>query len=362
MLALVVWLAVAAPVSPTDVTAFLEKVRSADEAAARTLVAAQRETAREALDTLLKRFDGSIHSDRQKPEQRLVQYDAESLSLGIRLADAYSRVTGERAYWRRFQARQARLEGTKLLNAQQYRAAVTKLTSALDEAVALEDAWLETITRINLAYGLLELGEPQRALRECERALARAEAVDARARALALFNLASVHLHLRNYPKAAELSEQAAKASRDVGIKIWEGNAELNLSAAYQYLGRKDEAMAALERALAVITQTGDRLGTGRILYGLALLSAERGRYDRAVEYMERALPIIRDVDIRHSHAIEKDPEEYSNPLELSAHELLADAYAKTGDSAKAEAHAARARELRAKGVGPSSHDHAPKK
>ena len=44
------------------------------------------------------------------------------------------------------------------------------LRAALGEAQALGDKWLQAITRVNLAYGYLELGDGPKALSESERA------------------------------------------------------------------------------------------------------------------------------------------------------------------------------------------------
>ncbi len=61
--------------------------------------------AKAALETLLADFDSSIHSWRDKPEQRRVRYSEAILSGGLRLGQVVAEVTGDDAYQRRFEAR-----------------------------------------------------------------------------------------------------------------------------------------------------------------------------------------------------------------------------------------------------------------
>lgn len=339
----------------------LERIDTLDDVAAARLVVADPAAARRALDELLARVDLSVHSERQRPEQRRVQYDRTALARGVRVGALFADATGDRRYTRRFAAREQRLAGTTLLNERRYREAMVPLRKALREAQALQDRWLETITRVNLAYGHLELGQGQQALAQCERASGVSAVLDDKARGLTLFNLASVHLHLGNFARSLNYSQQAIEMSRKAGIKLWEGNSLLNLGAAHQQLGQVESARVAFEQALAVLEQTKDSLGVGRTLYNLGILAAEQQRYSDATAYLERALPIIRSVDIRHSHAIETNESQYQNPFELSALRLLVDAYEKTGDETRAAAHVVDLRRVEAKRPRPGGHAHPPK-
>jgi tetratricopeptide (TPR) repeat protein len=335
----------------------LERFRALDHSATGKEVAADPEGARSALDLLITEVDASVHSDRQRPEQRRVEYDRDSLALGVRLATALSAATGDRTYARRFRAREQRFNGTMLLNDRRYREALVPLNRALREAHALGDGWLETITHVNLAYGYLELGRGKQALAECEKALAVANGLNDRARALAVFNLASVHLHLGDFAKSIAHSEEAVALARTVGIRLWEGNSLLNLGVAHQALGDIDGAHDALEAALAVLEKTSDRLGVGRALYNLAAVAAAEQQHTEVTTYLERALPIIRSVDIRHSHAIETNSSQYSNPFELSALQMLVHAYTETGDKQRAATWRADLRKVEA-AKRPGTHKH----
>ena len=315
---------------------------------------------RAALDELLVRVDGSVHSDRERPEQRRVQYDAEALALGTRIGSAYAAATGDRTYARRFQARQQRLSGTELLNKRRYRQALVPLSTALREARALNDAWLEVITLINAGYAHLELGNGQEALASCQQAADRASSLDVKARALALFNLGSIHLHLGHAAESSAYSQQAVSASREAKVRLWEGNALMNIGAAQLQSGDIEASRESFEQALEVLLKTSDRLGQGRVLYNLGLVAMQQQRLADAAQYMERALPIIRAVDIRHSHEIETGPG-YQNPIEVSALQVLVDAYTALGRTEQEAVHAAVLDRLKAR-QRPPTHSHRPPK
>ena len=324
----------------------LERVKALDDVEAARAVASDSAATRRALDELLSKVDASVHSDRQRPEQRRVQYDREGLALGVRVGALLAEATSDRTYVRRFKAREQRLAGTVLLNERRYREALVPLTAALREAQALDDRWLETITRVNLAYGHLEMGKGPQAVAECEAAAAASRTLDAKAQGLTLFNLGSVYLHVGDAARSLEYSREAVVLSQKAGIRLWEGNSLLNLGAAHLQLGDVEAGREAFERARAVLETTSDRLGQGRALYNLGLVAVQQQRFADATLFMEQALPIIRDVDIRHSHAIETEPGQYQNPIERAALQVLVDAYSKLGNTEKAAAHMAVLRTL----------------
>ena len=333
----------------TPATPLLDRIRDAAPAEAHRIVMADPAAVSSALDALLTRVDASVHSDRKRPEQRRVSFDADSLALGVRVSERLAEATGNQTYVRRFRAREQRLEGTILLNDRKYRDALVPLEAALTEARVLEDRWLEAITRINMAYGYLELGRGQEALAACEAAAEIARALDQKAQALAVFNLGSVHLHLGDAAAGLRHSNDALALARAVGNRLWEGNSLMNIGAAHRQLGDLDASHEAFEQALAVLEKTSDKLGVGRALYNMGLVASSRHRYADAAGYLERALPHIRNVDIRHSHEIELDPEHYQNPVEMAALQVLIDAYEKTGEAEKAAVHMAALKKLKEK-------------
>jgi tetratricopeptide (TPR) repeat protein len=285
-----------------------------------------------------------------------VQYDSEALTVGIRVSSLYGRATGDRTYSRRFNARKQRLDGTQLLNDRRYRDALKPLTAALIEAEAVGDKWLQAIARVNLAYGHLELGHDERALAQSQQAADVAGTLDDKARGLTLYNLGSVHLHLKNFTRSVEYSRQSVAVSKKAGVRLWEGNSLLNLGAALQQLGDVDGARIAFEQGLGVLETTRDRLGTGRALYNLGALALDQERYEPAASYLERALPIIRSVDIRHSHEIELDAKRYRNPYEVSALQMLIDIYSRTGQQDLLTKHMEELRRINAAPPAPHSH------
>ncbi|MBA2302970.1 MAG: tetratricopeptide repeat protein [Acidobacteria bacterium] len=337
-------------------SSLLDRVKGLDDVAAARVVASDTAGTRAALDELLTLVDASVHSDRQRPEQRRVQFDKAALAAGARVSGLFARATGDRTYARRFEARRQRLAGTVLLNERRYRQALVPLNAALREAKALDDAWLQTITHVNLAYGYLELGKGSQAVAECEAAAAASQSLDAKAQGLALFNLGSVYLHIGDAARSLDYSRQAVSLSQKAHIKLWEGNSLLNIGAAHLQLGELEPGRQAFEQALVVLETTRDRLGLGRALYNLGLVAVRQQGYAEAAAYLERALPIIRDVDIRHSHEIEPKSQ-YQNPVELAALQVLTDSYLKLGDTEKAAAHAAALRKLQERKA-PGGHSH----
>ena len=65
--ALLLWIQV-------DTTSLLERLKTLDESSAKRAVAADPSATRALLDDLLVRVDASVHSERQRPEQRRVQF------------------------------------------------------------------------------------------------------------------------------------------------------------------------------------------------------------------------------------------------------------------------------------------------
>ena len=197
--------------------ATLDGLDSRPRAAAVRVVTSDPAATRRALDDLIARVDASVHSDRQHPGQRKVEYDHAALALGGRVGSIFAAATGDRTYARRFAARQQRLSGTTLLNQRRYRDALVPLTAARREAQALGDTWLELITRINIAHGQLDLGRGAQALSECEHAAELAKGSTSGPRAASNSGRCTAP---GPRDQSIEYSRQAAAASHQAGIAL----------------------------------------------------------------------------------------------------------------------------------------------
>lgn len=300
-----------------------------------------------ALQTLVTQFDGSVHSFRNRPEQRRVQYSDTLLDTGLKLSQILQELSGDNAYMRRFEARRDRMAATKLLNDKQYQKAMDLIQSVRKTALELEDKSFLFSTYLTSAYAHLGLGKGEQALANCETALRIArETGDPAKNALALFNLGTAYLHLGKTADSLPFSTQAAEAAEKVGNKLWAANAWLNVGSAEMILRRYEPGEKALQRTLTLAREVGDKLAEGRAYYDLGVLYHNWGRWQPASENLERSLEFIRTVDIRHSHDIEPDGYNY---VEKDALELLVRSYQKMNrEDATATAARARLEELKA--------------
>jgi len=262
--------------------------------------------AKAALETLLADFDSSIHSWRDKPEQRRVQYSDTILSDGLRLGQAVAEVSGDDTFQRRFEARRDRVQATELLNDGEFQEALALIESVRSTARQLEDRSFLFSTYLSSAYAHLGQGMPKSALADCEIALKLAREIGDRVKyTLALFNLGTAHLHLGHYDQALTHSREAAQSAAEIGNLIWEANAWLNVGYVGIMQNRYPSAEAALEQTLALSQKAGDPLGEGRAFYNLGIVYSKQERWELARDHLERSLKFIREVDIRHSHDID---------------------------------------------------------
>ena len=259
-----------------------------------------------ALETLLADFDSSIHSWRDKPEQRRVQYSQTILGNGLQLSRAVAQVSGDNTLQRRFEARRDRIQATELLNDGEFQEALSLIESVRSTARQLEDRSFLFSTYLTSAYAHLGQGMPESALADCEIALQLAREIGDRVKhTLALFNLGTAHLHLSQYDQALTHSREAARSAAEIGNLIWEANAWLNVGYVEIMQIRYESAQAALEQTLTLSQKAGDPLGEGRALYNLGILFSKQERWDLARDHLEQSLKFIRGVDIRHSHDID---------------------------------------------------------
>ena len=303
---------------------------------ARALLKQNPEDGRQALTQLIAEFDGSIHSFRDKPQQRRVQYSDSLMKAGLDLGSMLREQTGDGSFLRRFEARRDRMKATQFLNDKKYQEAMDLVQEVRKTVLELEDKSFLFSTYLTSAYAYLGLGQGDLALKDCETALKIArETGDPAKNALALFNLGTAYMHMERVAESLPFSRQAAEAAAKIGNKLWEANAWLNVGSGEMMLRHYEPAEEALTRTLELARGAGDKLAEGRAYFDLGVLYHTWERWEPAARNLEESLKFIRSVDIRHSHDIDG-----FNHVERTALQLLVRSYEKLNraDAAVAEA------------------------
>jgi tetratricopeptide (TPR) repeat protein len=293
------------PTAQFDVSAWLEVIESGHLEQVEAEIRQHPENATPILETLLSRFDSSVHSWRDRPEQRRVRYSDDLLRNGLELTRVVTEVTGDSTLQRRFEARKDRIRATELLNDGEFDEAMALIESVRGTARELEDRSFLFSTYLSSAYAYLGTGRPERALVDCELALKVAREVGESVKlTLALFNMGTAHLHLGNYDESLQYSLQAAEAAGEIGNRIWQANAWLNVGYVQIMKAEYEPAIESLRRTLSLSQEAGDPLGEGRAYYNLGIVYFKLRQWPSARDYLDQALQFIREVDIRHSHDI----------------------------------------------------------
>lgn len=288
-----------------DVSNWMEMLESGKLEKLESAIRQHPEKAVPIVEELLVRFDSSIHSWRDRPEQRRVRYSDELLQSGLELARLVTEVTGENSLQRRFEARRDRISATQMLNDGEFDGAMDLIVSVRSTARELEDQSFLFSTYLSSSYAYLGTGQPERALVDCELALDVARRIGDKAKlTLALFNVGTAHLHLGNLDDSLVYSVQAAEAAAEINNKIWQANAWLNIGYVQIMKGDYTPAVKSLQRTMTLSQEAGDPLGEGRAWYNLGIAYFRLRQWTLARDHLENALDFIRSVDIRHSHDI----------------------------------------------------------
>jgi len=96
----------------------------------------------------------------------------------------------------------------------------------------------------------------------------------------------------------------ALRAAREHGDHYSETVARLNLGSTYYYLGRYDDALAHYQDAAEGFHQEGDRIGETRGLTSTGVIYAQLGRYDLALDHYRKALALSRETGDRVQTAV----------------------------------------------------------
>ena len=288
-----------------DVSDWMEIIESGNLEQVEAEIRQHPQQATPIVEELLSRFDSSIHSWRDRPEQRRVRYSDDLLQSGLQLTRLVTEVTGDNTLERRFEARRDRVRATELLNDGEFDAAMALIESVRGTAKELEDQSFLFSTYLSSAYAYLGTGQPERALVDCELALSVAREIGEGVQlTLALFNVGTAHLHLGNYDESLTYSLQAAEGAAEIGNKVWHANAWLNVGYVQIMKAQYEPALESLRRTMTLSQEAGDPLGEGRAWYNLGIVYFRMRQWTSARDHLEQALKFIREVDIRHSHDI----------------------------------------------------------
>ncbi|MEE2839794.1 MAG: tetratricopeptide repeat protein [Acidobacteriota bacterium] len=288
-----------------DVSSWMKLIESGQLEQVEAEIRQHPEQATPIIEELLSQFDSSVHSWRDRPEQRRVRYSDDLLQSGLELTRLVTELTGDNTFERRFEARRDRVRATQMLNDGEFDEAMALIESVRDTARELEDQSFLFSTYLSSAYAFLGTGRPDKALIDCELALSLAREIGERVNlTLALFNLGTAHLHLGNHDESLTYSLQAAEAASEIGNKIWQANAWLNVGYVQIMKDQYGPAIESLRRTRSLSQEAGDPLGEGRAWYNLGIAYFRLRQWESTRDHLEHALEFIREVDIRHSHDI----------------------------------------------------------
>jgi tetratricopeptide (TPR) repeat protein len=180
----------------------------------------------------------------------------------------------------------------KALGCQQQALAIWK---GLEERSSDEETSLyrscQVETLINIGYMLGNLGHPDEAIRELEKALALAEASDNRARQAEILLLFGFILRNHGRPtRAVEYIKHALQIYRELGDKIGEVDALGLLGTAYRDLNQPDLALEQVRQAFDISEEIGNPVSQTEMRMVTASVYRRQGRLEEALAIAEEAL------------------------------------------------------------------------
>jgi tetratricopeptide (TPR) repeat protein len=146
-------------------------------------------------------------------------------------------------------------------------------------------------TLIYIGHTLGNLGQPDEAIRELEKALALAEASGDRARqAEILLLFGSILRNHRRPTRAVEYANQALQIYRELGNKIGEVDALGLLGTVYRNLDQPDLALEQVRQALDISEEIGNPVSQTEMRMVTASVYRRQGRLEEALAIAEEAL------------------------------------------------------------------------
>ena len=154
-----------------DVSSWMKLIESGQLEQVEAEIRQHPEQATPIIEELLSQFDSSVHSWRDRPEQRRIRYSDDLLQSGLKLTRLVTELTGDNTFERRFEARRDRVRATQMLNDGEFDEAMALIESVRGTARELEDQSFLFSTYLSSAYAFLGTGQPDKALVDCELAL-----------------------------------------------------------------------------------------------------------------------------------------------------------------------------------------------
>jgi len=305
----------AANKSPASIQGLLSQGKTAD---AVRLARKTPGAAEAALQELLKQADLQI-TDRKIDEA------GASLQTALTFAQAYNRASKSKPLaMDPLAGRQFRLEGIRLNDRKEYAEAEAILRKALDASLRVKDSGLEAGVRNNLGYALRHRDKLEEAAAEFDAARLLAEGQNDPLRAGSYnFNLGEVLLALYRNETALQAFRRSAEQSAAASRKSLEGSAYLRQGIALSRINSASpEAIKFFDKGRMIFEALGDDRNVGWAFYLAADHSAYRNPAEAAA-FGERAIPYLERA---------KD-----NSGLLLIYQFLANMYARTGESAKAQ-------------------------
>ena len=175
----------------------------------------------------------------------------------------------------------------------------------LAAALAAQDARVQTVELNTLANLYRQIGRPNKALDDCNRALAIEQAGGSQAGVAFTRNLMGrIYTDLGDEQKALDLFNQTLPVWQAMGSRLGEATTLNGMGRAYNDLGQREKALDLLNQALPLWRDLGNRTGEASTLDNLGKTYADMGRGEDALPYFNQALPLWRAVGEQGGEAL----------------------------------------------------------
>jgi CHAT domain-containing protein len=175
----------------------------------------------------------------------------------------------------------------------------------LAAARTAQDARTEAVELNTLGNLYRQIGQPQKALDDCNQALQIEQTGGSQAGAALTQNLMGrIYTDLGDEQKALDLFNQTLPVWQALGSRLGQANTLNGMGRAYNDLGQREKALDLLNQALPIWREVGNRMGEASTLDNLGKTYADMGRGEQALPYFNQALPLWREVGERGGEAL----------------------------------------------------------